>query len=163
MNIGKNIAAYRKAKNMTQDELGNQLSVSNQAVSKWESGVSMPDIILLPKIAKALGITLDAIYGIEELALTPCKVTADEFPEAAFHELIRLFVDSTVFRFECVSPSHKEQIQYLKNLLKNDHYMGCISNTRGSVIITDSFSFIDQTYKLPESEKIFSLLGCMKT
>lgn len=38
--IGSRIAKFRKAKNMTQEELANQLGVSSQAVSKWENEVS---------------------------------------------------------------------------------------------------------------------------
>ncbi len=64
MGIGKNIAKYRKALSITQAELGERLGVTNQAVSKWESEVSMPDIMLLPRIAFALGVSLEDIYGI---------------------------------------------------------------------------------------------------
>ena len=52
MSIGKNIALLRRAKGLTQAELGDLLGVSNQAVSKWESEMSMPDVLLLPEIAK---------------------------------------------------------------------------------------------------------------
>lgn len=64
MSIGKNLAKYRKAKRLTQEELGEKLGVTNQAVSKWESEASMPDVMLLPEIATALNITLDDLYGI---------------------------------------------------------------------------------------------------
>ncbi len=40
MSIGKNIAKYRKALGLTQEELGVKLGVTNQAVSKWEVDVS---------------------------------------------------------------------------------------------------------------------------
>lgn len=63
MSIGKNIAKYRKAKGLTQEELGAKLGVTNQAVSKWESEVSLPDVMLLPEITKVLGITLDDLYA----------------------------------------------------------------------------------------------------
>lgn len=66
MSIGKNIAVYRKNKGLTQGELGELLGVSNQAVSKWESEVSMPDVMLLPEIAKVLGVALDDIYELKE-------------------------------------------------------------------------------------------------
>ena len=64
MSIGKNIAKYRKAKGLTQEGLGAKLGVTNQAVSKWESEISMPDVMLLPQIADALNITLNDLYGI---------------------------------------------------------------------------------------------------
>ena len=63
MSIGENIAKYRKAKCLTQEQLGELLGVTNQAVSKWESGVSMPDIMLLPRIAEALEINIYDLYG----------------------------------------------------------------------------------------------------
>jgi transcriptional regulator with XRE-family HTH domain len=66
MTIGENIARLRKEKALTQAELGEILGVSNQAVSKWESGMTMPDIMLLPEIAKVLGITLTDLYGISD-------------------------------------------------------------------------------------------------
>ena len=46
---------------MTQEELANQLGVSSQAVSKWEYDISCPDISLLPKLCRVLGITADEL------------------------------------------------------------------------------------------------------
>lgn len=66
MSIGKNIATFRKAKGMTQAELGEMLNVTNQAVSKWEAEASMPDVMLLPEIAKALDVSLDELYNGRE-------------------------------------------------------------------------------------------------
>ena len=62
MGLGKKIAYYRKNKNITQDELAKQLGISNQAVSKWETGQSCPDVELLPKIADIFEITLDELF-----------------------------------------------------------------------------------------------------
>ncbi len=60
--IGKNIAYFRRKRGFTQSGLGEMLGVSNQAVSKWESEMTMPDVMLLPEIAKALGVTLTDLY-----------------------------------------------------------------------------------------------------
>ena len=62
MSIGKNIAYFRKKKGFTQSELGELLGVSNQAISKWESEMTMPDVMLLPQIAKVLEVTLIDLY-----------------------------------------------------------------------------------------------------
>ena len=59
--IGNRIAKFRKAKSMTQEELANHMGVSSQAVSKWENDASCPDISLLPKLAKVLGVTTDEL------------------------------------------------------------------------------------------------------
>lgn len=63
--ICKNIAHYRKAKKMTQDELADRIGVSPQAVSKWENGVSCPDIAYLPEIAEVLGVDINSLFREE--------------------------------------------------------------------------------------------------
>lgn len=69
--IGKRIANARKSKNIKQDELAEKLSVSPQAVSKWENDISCPDISLLPSLSKILGITVDELLsGKQEPAVT---------------------------------------------------------------------------------------------
>lgn len=60
--IAKKIRSLRKNKNMTQEELAEILSVSAQAVSKWENGISAPDIELLPIIARYFGISMDELF-----------------------------------------------------------------------------------------------------
>ena len=62
MTIGENIADLRKKKGWTQAEFGEMLGVSNQAVSKWESGMSMPDIMLLPHIAEVFECSIDELF-----------------------------------------------------------------------------------------------------
>lgn len=71
--IGNRIAKYRKAKTMTQEELASRLGVSSQAVSKWETDISCPDIGLLPKLCKELGITTDELLTgkKDEVKLAP--------------------------------------------------------------------------------------------
>lgn len=67
------IAAYRKKLGMTQEALANQLGVTNQAVSKWESGQSCPDISLLPRLADLFGISIDELFGRAALTV-PSKL-----------------------------------------------------------------------------------------
>lgn len=47
---------------MTQEQLAQQLNISNQAVSKWESAQSYPDIQLVPQLADIFGISIDALF-----------------------------------------------------------------------------------------------------
>ncbi len=60
-NVGKQIAALRKEKGITQSELGERIGVSFQAVSKWERGETLPDVTILPDLAKILETTVDFI------------------------------------------------------------------------------------------------------
>ena len=59
--LGAKIAALRKIRNMTQEQLAAQLGISAPAVSKWETGSSYPDITLLAPLTRALGTNLDMI------------------------------------------------------------------------------------------------------
>ena len=61
--IGSNIRAFRLNYKYTQEQLAEKLGVTFQAVSKWETNANMPDISLLPRIAKALGITIDELFS----------------------------------------------------------------------------------------------------
>lgn len=64
--IGVKLAELRKKKGFTQEQLAEQLGVSAPAVSKWETGVSYPDITLLCPLARALGTNVDTILQFEE-------------------------------------------------------------------------------------------------
>lgn len=149
MNIGQNIAKYRKQRKLTQEQLGEKLGVTNQAVSKWESGASLPDVILMPVLADTLGITLDDLYG---MGGEKTKITADEFPLAAQRELHKLFYKSTRMRFKHIDSSDETQMKFQVDKLQSGCRIGCISNDRGAFVMTDDFSFIDCSYKAPESE-----------
>ncbi len=59
--LGQKIAELRKAKNMTQLELANQLNITDKAVSKWERDISCPDINTFPKLAEILGVSVDEL------------------------------------------------------------------------------------------------------
>lgn len=63
-NIGKIIAEKRKEAGMTQEQLAQKLMITPQAVSKWENGVGLPDLTLIPQIAGALGISMDELFGV---------------------------------------------------------------------------------------------------
>lgn len=61
--IGNKIQTLRRNKNMTQAQLAEVLSVSAQSVSKWENNQSVPDISILPMIARFFAITMDELFG----------------------------------------------------------------------------------------------------
>ena len=65
MNIGEVIKNRRQKRNMTQAELAETLKVTPQAVSRWEMGVSYPDIAMVPKISEVLWVSADDLLGIK--------------------------------------------------------------------------------------------------
>ena len=66
MNIGAKIRLLRKEKQVTQEELADYLHISSQAVSKWETGASCPDIDMLPKLAIYFGTSLDHLLDFDQ-------------------------------------------------------------------------------------------------
>lgn len=61
MNIGQRIRTDRIRLGKTQEELALELNISPQAVSRWECGASLPDIMMLPKLSKILHVSTDVL------------------------------------------------------------------------------------------------------
>lgn len=71
--IAKNIASLRREREMTQFELAEKLNYSDKAISKWERGESVPDIVVLKQIADLFGVTVD--WLLEEEHTKPKRST----------------------------------------------------------------------------------------
>lgn len=67
LEIGKRIATLRKIMGVTQLELANYLGVLPQTVSRWETDNGIPDVTLLPKIATFFSISLDDLFGVNNM------------------------------------------------------------------------------------------------
>ena len=75
LQIGSNIANYRKGAGLTQAGLAEKLNYSDKAVSKWERGESMPDVTTLVQLAEQFGITVnDLIVDPDQLPGNPGKL-----------------------------------------------------------------------------------------
>lgn len=90
MSLGKRIADLRKNQNMTQEELSEKLGVSPQAVSKWETGASCPDITLLPAIAALFGVTIDSLLTDNPVQET--RIVAEQERRPIEDMLLRVIV-----------------------------------------------------------------------
>lgn len=88
--IGSQIKKYRTEKGITQEQLGQLLGVTTQAVSKWERG-GTPDTELLPHLSQVLNVSIDALFGREEQSLTLsivrkiCHMSVEEAYRYAFN------------------------------------------------------------------------------
>lgn len=70
LEIGEKIKELRKSQDVTQEKLADYLNISYQAVSKWENGLALPDITLIPRIANFFGVTCDELLGLKECEQT---------------------------------------------------------------------------------------------
>ncbi len=77
--VGEQIYLLRKSKGITQSELGERVGVSFQAVSKWERGETLPDVAVLPDLAKVLETTVDYILtGGEKMVDYKGKISVSD-------------------------------------------------------------------------------------
>ena len=81
--VGRQISDLRRAKGLTQAELGERLGVTYQAVSKWERAETLPDTAILPELAKVLETTVDNLLrgGQRTVAYTK-KLTVEDLKRA---------------------------------------------------------------------------------
>ena len=96
MNIGENVLKMRKEKNITQEQLADVLCISAGAISKWETGASLPDIAILPKIADFFGVSIDKLFDF--------KLTESDTPENILKKVRELTVgfnyDESAVKFD---------------------------------------------------------------
>ena len=75
--IGGYIARKRKEQNLTQEQLAEQLGVSNKTISKWENGKCMPDYSVIQKLCGALHVTIPELMDGEDAAEDSVRVYDD--------------------------------------------------------------------------------------
>ena len=75
--LRKNLSIFRKQRHLTQEQLANELGLTFQAISKWENGLSCPDISLLPQLAEIFGVTIDDLFR-EQTEESVQETTAEE-------------------------------------------------------------------------------------
>lgn len=99
--IGRNIKQLRQEKHIKQETLADYLGVSGQAVSKWETGASTPDIALLPKLAGYFGVSIDELFQV---------------PHAEQMERIR----NMIYAERRINPqTFDRSVEYLERVLKS--------------------------------------------
>lgn len=83
--VGRQIVYLRKEKGLTQNDLGDRLGVSFQAVSKWERGETLPDTAILLDLANALGTSVDFILsGGSQVVHYRGKITVAQMTDGIF-------------------------------------------------------------------------------
>jgi transcriptional regulator with XRE-family HTH domain len=89
--FGQRFARLRKEKGYTQETIAEKLKVSPQAVSKWETDSSLPDITLLSSISDLLGVTTDELLGRKA---EEAKVVTPQSEEEINKRILRIKINS---------------------------------------------------------------------
>lgn len=104
--IGKFIATLRKEKELTQEQLGEKLGVTNKTISRWENGNYMPDIEMLSLLSKEFDVSINELISGERLLL-------DDFKKAADNNLVTALNNSAF--------TLKEKIAFFKKKWLREH------------------------------------------
>ena len=130
---GRHIHALRRARGLTQNQLGDMLHVSFQAVSKWERGETLPDVNLLPDLADALSTTVDNILnGGEKPMKTPEQYTRTATIAqmrdgiACFDRIGELLGRGSTFYKGAIGGVNLKMVIDLEESLNNDYLRECL-------------------------------------
>ena len=93
--VGLFIAECRKSKNWTQKQLGEKLGVTDRAVSKWETGRSLPDICLVEEICKLFDLQVSEL-------LAGRKIEEEDYKKETEQMLIRTIGENQLYGFQVV-------------------------------------------------------------
>ncbi len=132
--IGANIAAYRKRSGMTQAGLAEKLNYSDKAISKWERGESVPDVLTLAQLAEQFGIT------VNDLLVDPNALPEET---GAVQQAMEQMVEKTLKR-----KADKKIILMLSSLLCWSVAL-LIYVILSSIDATESWSWIFFIYAIP--------------
>ena len=139
MTIGRRIGQLRRARGMTQDAMAEQLGVSPQAVSKWENDQTCPDISLLPKLARFLGVTVDHLLTGEQEEKLQMQTAPDTQHKRVEDMVLRISVDSP--------DGEKVRVNLPMSLARMSNEMGFNLDGLDALKIIDLQSIVDLVNK----------------
>ena len=93
--LGKRIGALRREKGLKQDELAEKLGISPQAVSKWETDQTCPDISLLPALAKILGVSVDELLSGKQESAPAVRMLPEAERKDIGDMMLRIIIESS--------------------------------------------------------------------
>ena len=170
--IGEQIQLLRKEKGLSQEELAQEFNVTNQSVSKWETGQSCPDISLLPDIASYFGVSVDELLGYK-------PVTSINSIYLQMNSLISSINDDgekidTVYRlarlaYSCTGKNEKDTVELLidgertcnKSFIQGygANFGGLVTQGNGSIFISSFKEYLE--HGISELRDIYKELSAL--
>ncbi len=127
LQLSENIKRFRREKNLTQDDIATELGISYQAVSRWETGSSYPDIELLPELAAMLGVSMDILFGMDEKSEEKKLAQYDMESDAATNadeqinltkKYIAMLPNNTYLKYRLISEYKNKGMEYAATKLE---------------------------------------------
>lgn len=147
VDTGKKIKELRIRAGLTQKELGAILSVSYQAVSKWERGMGLPDAALFPQIAKALGTDVNTLFysnAPETEQKSAYKPINDKFLAIFIAALTLILMLATTFTIVIVRKNRAESaIKTASIIFNNEENVQVLCDFNGQAVTFTRKYFFD--------------------
>ncbi len=147
MNCGtfqKNIKALRMAKKLTQEQLAEKCGVSAQMVSRWETGVTLPDVMLLPVLAQIFGVLVDDLYKEETVA----------YPNLA-HRLMSVYEGSGKHEdFLAAAKEFEKLVQNQKATAEDYRSYGILHEYMLKICKRDAMRYYDKAMELSQGNDV---------
>lgn len=107
--IGSFIQQLRKENNLTQEQLGEKLGVSNRSISRWENGTTMPDITLMKCICDEFGISISELINGERQSSSLDEANTEENTTLKTNEVI--LIQTMLLTFGIIKTPFLNKIQ----------------------------------------------------
>lgn len=126
--IGAYIQLKRKSAGLTQTQLGDMLGITSKAVSKWETGVAIPDVSLFPELTKILNITIEELLQGEDNKVIPPEEKKRNIiiVLSIILSLITIFLITTIIYFK--SNYKKVEVYKLESANKDFYVEGSLTS-----------------------------------
>lgn len=144
--FGVRFQRFRKAKNLTQEDIANKFNISPQAVSKWENDISYPDITILSDLSELLGVSLDELLG---KTTEPTVIQKRTEPKDSKDMILRIVIND--------SDGSKVKVNLPLSLIKLGLHSNFQVSSTGNKEILKDIDF-DQIIKMAESGLIGKLV-----
>lgn len=149
--IAANIARRRKELKMTQKEMAEKLGISDKTISRWETGSQIPDALTIPQIAQVLQMTIDELYGQENVD----DLSSEEQEEVEESDVKQ----GAAEQFSAQDAKEYANLQYTKILIfKLALLIGVFLFFIDATMIASNLIFASQTWKLV---MIFGFVGIL--
>ena len=141
--IGEHIAYYRKKAGMTQEQLSEKMGVTAQAVSKWENGLTCPDLDSVARLSEILGVSVEQL--IHGDAAVP-SVSVVETPQVGRRVLCIQVQTKTPEVFNVT-------VRFPVELILKAYEMGCLES-----LVGDEACFVEQAIEMIRQGTVGSLV-----
>ena len=157
--IGSFLKELRKEKDLTQEKLAEQLSVSNRTVSRWETGSNMPDIGMLVEIADFFGVSIPEIINGERKSENMNQETRET--AAAMAEYSRKEVKNGKQKVIGILLSAFGLFIIISALMMfpNESSWGCIYAVLGSIFLVTGVGFLLRTVTAKRGLRVLAIVG----